>query len=159
MPVHSSLKARDSYDSLKHTSLLYFPSTYPVAGRDLTPDFPRTAQSPHHQAHPEASTQASRAILNPPSASGRARCQLPTGIGSIPTGLLFMELKVYRLAELYTIADYATTAELLQILFDGGCWAQRQLRNGRMDVLLASKPRTLLTSLERVLGSMRGELY
>jgi len=84
-PPHSSVKASDSYDSVKHTSLLLFLGTEALAPRDLTPDFPLTSQFPHHQAHPEVSTKASSAILNPPSPSGKARCHLPSGMGSIPT--------------------------------------------------------------------------
>jgi len=63
------------------------------------------------------------------------------------------------LAELYSMADYSTTAWPIPIRFAGGCWARRQLRNGLRDVLEASKPRILLTSLERVLGSMLAEFY
>jgi len=63
------------------------------------------------------------------------------------------------LAELYSMADYSTTARLIQILFPGGCWARRQLRNGIKDVPVASKHRISLTSLEGVLGSMLAQFY
>ena len=61
------------------------------------------------------------------------------------------------LAEFYSMADYSTTARQVQILVAGGYWARRQLRNGIREVLAASKSRISLTSLERVLGSMRAE--
>jgi len=64
-----------------------------------------------------------------------------------------------KLAELYSIADYSTTARGIQILFAGGYWAQRQLRNGIKDVPVASKPRSSLTSLEGFLGTMLAEIY
>jgi len=63
------------------------------------------------------------------------------------------------LAEFYSMADYSTTARQIQIRFAGGCWARRQLRNGIRDVLVASKLRISLTSLERVLCSMLAEFY
>jgi len=63
------------------------------------------------------------------------------------------------LAELSSMAEYSTTASRIQIRFAGGCWARRQLRNGIRDVLVASKLRILLTSLERISGSMLAELY
>jgi len=63
------------------------------------------------------------------------------------------------LAEFYSMADYSTTARRIHIWFAGGCWARRQLRHGIRDVLVASKPRISLTSLERILGSMLGEFY
>jgi len=63
------------------------------------------------------------------------------------------------LVELYSMADYSTTARRIQILFAGGYWARRQLRNGIKDVPVASKPRISLTSLEGVLGTMRAEFY
>jgi len=63
------------------------------------------------------------------------------------------------LAEFYSMADYSTTASRIQIRFAGGCWARRPLRNGMRDVLVASKLRISLTSLERVLGSMLAEFY
>jgi len=63
------------------------------------------------------------------------------------------------LAEFYSMADYSTTARRIQILFAGGCWARRQLRNGIRDVSVASKLRISLTSLERVLGSILAEFY
>jgi len=62
------------------------------------------------------------------------------------------------LAELYSMADYSTTTRQIQILFAGGYWGQRWLRNGIKDVPVASKLRILLTSLEGVLGSMLAEL-
>ena len=34
------------------------------------------------------------------------------------------------LAEFYSMADSSTTAGRIPILFSGGCWARRQLRNG-----------------------------
>ena len=34
------------------------------------------------------------------------------------------------LAEFYSIADSSTTTPRIPILYPGGCWAQRQLRNG-----------------------------
>ena len=63
------------------------------------------------------------------------------------------------MAELYSIADYSTTAGRIRILFAGGCWARRQLRNGIKDVSVASKLRISLTCLEGGLGSMLAELY
>ena len=63
------------------------------------------------------------------------------------------------LAERYSKSDYSTTTLRIEILFEGGCWAQRQPCNGIMDVLVASKHRISLTSLERVLGSMLAEFY
>jgi len=63
------------------------------------------------------------------------------------------------LAELYSMADYSTTARRIQIRFAGGYWARPQLRNGIKDVLVASKPRISLTSLEGVLCSMLAEFY
>jgi len=63
------------------------------------------------------------------------------------------------LAEFYSMAAYSRTARRIQIRFEGGCWARRQLRNGIRDVLVASKPRTSVTSLEGVLGSMLAEFY
>jgi len=61
------------------------------------------------------------------------------------------------LAEFYSMVDYSTTARRIQILFAGGYWSRRQLRNGIRDVFVASKLRISLTSLEGVLGSMRAE--
>jgi len=63
------------------------------------------------------------------------------------------------LAEFYSMANYSTTARRIQILFAGGYWSRRQLRNGIRDVAVASKPRISLTTLEGVLGSMLAELY
>jgi len=63
------------------------------------------------------------------------------------------------LAEFYSMADYSTPARRIPIRFAGGCWARRQLRNGIRDVLVASKLRISLTSLERILGSMLAEFY
>jgi len=63
------------------------------------------------------------------------------------------------LAEFHSMADYSTTASRIQIRFAGGCWARRQLRNGIRDVLVTSKLRISLTSLERILGSMLAEFY
>jgi len=63
------------------------------------------------------------------------------------------------LAEFYSMADYSTPARRIHIRFAGGCWARRQLRNGIRDVLVASKLRISLTSLERILGSMLAEFY
>jgi len=45
------------------------------------------------------------------------------------------------LAECYSMADYSTTARQIQVLFAGGHWVRRQLRNGIKDVPVASKPR------------------
>ena len=64
-----------------------------------------------------------------------------------------------KLAELYSKADYSTTAPHIRIPLPGGCWARRQPRNGIRDVTMASKPRISLTSLEGVVGSMLGEFY
>jgi len=63
------------------------------------------------------------------------------------------------LAELYSIADYSTTAAEIPILFAGGCWTSRQLRNGIRDIPVASKPRISLSSVEGVLGTMQAEFY
>jgi len=63
------------------------------------------------------------------------------------------------LAQFYSMADYAKTARRILILFAGGYWARRQLRNGIRDALVASIPRISLTSLERVLGTILAELY
>jgi len=63
------------------------------------------------------------------------------------------------LAELYSMADYSTTASRIQTRFAGGCWARRQLRNGMKDVSLASKLRISLTSLEGGFASMLAEFY
>jgi len=63
------------------------------------------------------------------------------------------------LAEFYSMADYSTTARRIQILFSGGYWSRRQLRNGIRDVLVASELRISLTSLEGVSGSMLAEFY
>jgi len=63
------------------------------------------------------------------------------------------------LAEFYSMADYFTPARRIHIRFAGGCWARRQLRHGIRDVLVASKLRISLTSLERILGSILGEFY
>jgi len=71
---------------------------------------------------------------------------LEGGLGSMP-------------AELYSMADYSTTAWRIPIRFAGGCWARRQLRNGIRDVFVAWKLRISLSSVEGVLGSMLAELY
>ena len=55
--------------------------------------------------------------------------------------------------------DYSTTARRIQIPFAGGYWGRRQLHNSIRDVVVASKPRTSLTSLEWVLCSMLAEFY
>ena len=41
------------------------------------------------------------------------------------------------LAEFYSMADSSTTAAGIPILFAGGCWVRRQLRNGIRYVLVA----------------------
>jgi len=64
-----------------------------------------------------------------------------------------------KLAELYSKADYSTTAGQIPIPFAGGCWARRQLRNGITYVPVASKPRISLSSVEGVLGTMLAEFY
>jgi len=63
------------------------------------------------------------------------------------------------LAELYSMADYSTTARRNRILFAGGYWARPLLPNGIKDVPVASKLRISLTSLEGVLGSRLAEFY
>jgi len=63
------------------------------------------------------------------------------------------------LGEFYSMADYSTTARWIQIRIAGGCCARCQLRNGIMDVSVASKLRISLTSLEGGLGSMLAEFY
>jgi len=63
------------------------------------------------------------------------------------------------LAEFYSMADNSTTARRIQVLFAGGYWSRRQLRNGIKDIPVASKLRISLTSLEGVLGSMLAEFY
>jgi len=63
------------------------------------------------------------------------------------------------LAELYLMAEYSTTARRIQVLFAGGYWSRRQLRNGIKDVPVASKLSISLTSLEGVLCSMLAEFY
>jgi len=94
------------------------------------------------------------------------RCQLRNGIDYVPVvSKLRISLSSVEgvlgsmLAEFYSMADYSTTARWIQFRFAGGCWARRQLRNGIGDVLVASKLRISLTSLERILGSMLAELY
>ena len=61
--------------------------------------------------------------------------------------------------ELYSMADYSTTASQIPIRFSGGNWARRQLRNDIKDVSVASRLRIWLSSVEGVLGSMLAELY
>jgi len=63
------------------------------------------------------------------------------------------------LAEFSSMADYSTTVRWIQILFAGGYWVHRQLRNGIKDVPVASELRISLTSLEGVLGSILAEFY
>ena len=57
-----------------------------------------------------------------------------------------------KLAILYSMADYSTTAGRILILFAGGCWAQRLLSNGIRYVSVASRLRKSLSSVEGVLG-------
>jgi len=57
------------------------------------------------------------------------------------------------------MADHSTTAGRIPILFEGGYWARRQLRNGIRDVPVASTSRISLTSLEGVLDRIQVELY
>ena len=52
------------------------------------------------------------------------------------------------LAEFYSMADYSTTAGVNPILFAGGCWARRQLRNGIKYVPTPSKLMKLLFSVK-----------
>jgi len=95
-----------------------------------------------------------------------ARHQLRNGITDV---LVASELRISltslervlgsMLAELYSIADYSTTARRIQTLFAGGYWSRRQLRNGIQDVPVASKPMISLTSPEGVLSSMLAEFY
>jgi len=95
-----------------------------------------------------------------------ARRQLRNGIRDV---LVASELRISltsqervlgsMLAEIYSMADYSTTARRIQIPFAGGYWPRRQLRNGIKDVLVASKLRISPTSLEGVLGSMLAEFY
>ena len=57
-----------------------------------------------------------------------------------------------KLAILYSMADYSTTAGRILILFAGDCWARRQLPNGIRYVSVASRLRKSLSSVEGVLG-------
>jgi len=50
--------------------------------------------------------------------------------------------------EFYSIADSSTTAGPIPILFPGGCWAPRQLRNGIRYIPTPSKPMKLLSSVK-----------
>jgi len=95
-----------------------------------------------------------------------SRRQLRNGIRDIPVAskLRISLTSLERilgtvLAEFYSTADYSTTARWIQILFAGGYWVRRQLRNSIKDVPLASKLRISLTSLDGVVGSMLAEFY
>jgi len=63
------------------------------------------------------------------------------------------------LAEFHLMADLSMSTERIPILFAGGCWARRQLRNGIRDVPVASELGISLTSVEGVSGSMLAEFY
>jgi len=72
-----------------------------------------------------------------------ARGQLRNGINYVPVAskprisLSSVEGVLGTLQEeLYSIADSSTTAGRISILFAGGCWARRQLRNGIRYILV-----------------------
>jgi len=59
-------------------------------------------------------------------------------------------VRVVALAIFYSTADYSTTAGRILMLFVGDCWARCQLPNGIRYVSVASKPRKVLSSVERI---------
>ena len=63
------------------------------------------------------------------------------------------------LAELYSMADYSTTARRIPVLFAGGCWSQRQLDAGICYISVALKLRISLASVEGDLCSTLAEFY
>jgi len=75
---------------------------------------------------------------------GWSQRQLHAGICYISVGLkLRISLTSVKhdsssyLPELYSSADYSTTAGRIPIRFARGCWARRQLRNRIGDVIVA----------------------
>jgi len=59
---------------------------------------------------------------------------------------------IVALAIFYSTADYFTTARRILMLFAGGCWARRQLRNGIRYVSVPSRLMNSLSSVEGVFG-------
>jgi len=56
-----------------------------------------------------------------------------------------------KLVILYSMADYSTTTPRMLVLFAGGCWAPRLLRNGIRYISVASRLRRSLSLVEGVL--------
>jgi len=91
-------------------------------------------------------------ILDPFAGGCWARRQLRNGIRYVPVssklrnslssveGVLGIKLAIF-----YSTVDCSTTARRILILFAGGCWARRQLRNGIRYVPVASKLRNSMT--------------
>ena len=52
--------------------------------------------------------------------------------------------------EFYLMADSSTTVAVNTILFAGGCWARRQLRNGIRYVPVALQPTESVSFVEAV---------
>jgi len=63
------------------------------------------------------------------------------------------------LAEVYSMADYSTTARWIPVLSAAGCWSQRQLHAGIRYISVAVKLTISLTSVVGDLCSTLAEFY
>ena len=96
-------------------------------------------------------------ILNLIAGGCWARRQLRNGIRYIPVTSRLMKslssvhgVSGIKLAIFYSMADISTTVGRILIPFVGGCWAWRQPSNSIRYVSVTSRPRKLLSSVERI---------